>query len=56
MKKIVHYFSAENKAQLEQYAWIRNPFQADITKVTLSAANEAQLIELSCDGTLKEKF
>ena len=55
-EKFVHYFSAENKAQLEQNAWIRNPFQADITKVTLSAANEAQLIELSCDGTLKEKF
>ena len=43
-------------AQLEQHAWIRNPFQADITKATLSAANEAQLIDLSCDGTLKGKL
>ena len=43
-------------AQLEQHAWIRNPFQADITKATLSAANEAQLIDLSCDRTLKGKL
>ena len=28
----------------------------DITKVTLSVANEAQLIDLSCDGSLKGKF
>ena len=43
-------------AQLEQQAWIRDPFQAD--KVTLSAENETQLIviDISCDGTLQRKF
>ena len=43
-------------AQLEQHAWIRNPFQVDLTKASLSAAYEAQLIDLSCDGTLKGKL
>ena len=33
-------------AQLEQDAWIRNPFQADITKFILFASNEAQLINI----------
>ena len=43
-------------AQLEQQAWIRDPFQADITEVTLFAANEAQLADLSCNGNLEGKF
>lgn len=50
------HFPAENITQMEQYGWIRNPFQADFTKLTLSAVNEAQLIDLSCDGTLRGKF
>lgn len=50
------YFPVENIVQMEQYVWIRNPFQADFTKLTLSAANEAQLIDLSCDGAFRDKF
>ena len=43
-------------AQLEQQAWIRDNFQADITEVTLFAANEAQLADLSCNENLEGKF
>src|SRR6218665_1098745 len=46
--KLVHYFPAENMAQLEQNALIRNHFQRDISLKYLHAANEAQLIHLSC--------
>ena len=42
--------------QLEQNAWIRNSFQADITEVILFAGDEAQLLNLSCYEHLKEKF
>jgi len=37
-------------------AWIRSPFLTDITKVILFAANEVQLLDLSCDENLKGKF
>jgi len=53
---LVHYFPAENMAQLEQNALIRNPFQTDISIKFLLAANEAQLIDLSCDENLRGKF
>ena len=37
---------------------LHNSFKVDVTrpKITLSAANEAQIIDLSSDGTLKGKF
>src|SRR6218665_1276835 len=54
--KLVRYFPAENMAQLEQNALIRNPFQTDISLKYLLAANEAQLIDLSCDENLMGKF
>src|SRR6218665_1806249 len=56
--KLVHYFPAENMAQLEQISLIRNPFQTDIglSLKLLPAANEAQLIDLSCDENLRGKF
>jgi len=54
--KFVHYFPAENMVQLEQNALIRNPFQTDISLKYLLAANEAQLIDLSCDENLRGKF
>lgn len=47
--KFVYYFPSENMAQLEQNAWIRHLFQADITKVIWFATNEEQLIDLSGD-------
>ena len=53
---VVHYFPAGNMVQHEQNVWICKPFQVDITKVVLFAANETQLIDLSCDGNLKGKF
>src|SRR6218665_916310 len=56
--KLVHYFPAENMAQLEQISLIRNPFQTDIglSLKLLPAANEARLIDLSCDENLRGKF
>ena len=46
--------------KLEQNAWIRNPFQEDIAEVILLAADEAQVIDLSCaenpKGVLGEQF
>lgn len=40
---------------LEQYDWVRNPFQSP-TPSTLSTEEEEQLIELSCDSSLKLQY
>ena len=53
--KFVHYFPSENMEQLEQNVCIRNYFQADITKVILLGANEAQLTG-NYDDNLKGEF
>lgn len=39
----------------EQYDWVRNPFQSTPPS-TLSTAEEEQLIELSCDSSLKLQY
>ncbi|KAK9528370.1 hypothetical protein VZT92_012536 [Zoarces viviparus] len=36
--------------------WIRDPFGINIESVTLPSNEESQLVELSCDRTLKNKF
>uniref|UniRef100_UPI003AAEA413 protein FAM200B-like n=1 Tax=Centroberyx gerrardi TaxID=166262 RepID=UPI003AAEA413 len=36
--------------------WVRNPFGIDLESVTLPSNEESQLVELSCDQTLKKKF
>ena len=36
--------------------WIRDPFGIDMESVTLPSNEESQLVELSCDRTLKKKF
>jgi len=54
--KFVHYFAAENISTLEQNAWIRNLFQADITKIILFFANEEKLTDLSYDENPMGKF
>ncbi|CAK1588691.1 unnamed protein product [Parnassius mnemosyne] len=40
---------------LEQYDWVRNPFQST-SPSTLSTWEEEQLIELSCDSSLKLQY
>lgn len=40
---------------LEQYDWVRNPFQSNSSS-TLSTVEEEQLIELSCDSSLKLQY
>lgn len=40
---------------LQQYDWVRNPFQS-LTPSTLSTEEEEQLIELSCDSNLKLQY
>nr|CAH7732526.1 unnamed protein product [Callosobruchus chinensis] len=40
---------------LEQYDWIRNPFQSTSSS-TLSTVEEELLIELSCDSSLKLQY
>jgi len=36
--------------------WIRDPFGINIESVTLPSNEESQLVERSCDRTLKKKF
>lgn len=48
------YFNSDQDQ--EKYAWIRNPFLCDKTSTELSASDQEQLIDLSCDGTLKLEF
>ncbi|XP_043916349.1 protein FAM200A-like [Protopterus annectens] len=52
-KKFLQYFPA---LPTENFKWVRNPFETDVTSLSLAAEMESQLIELSCDTTLKTKF
>jgi hypothetical protein len=52
-KKLLQYFPAE---PTENFKWVRNPFETDVSSLSLAAQMESQLIELSCDTTLKAKF
>ncbi|XP_028673527.1 protein FAM200A-like [Erpetoichthys calabaricus] len=53
-ENFVHYFPEDNATK--ESSWIRSPFTTDITGLTLTAQEEANLIELSCDSTLKARF
>ncbi|KAK1892725.1 Zinc finger BED domain containing protein 5 [Dissostichus eleginoides] len=36
--------------------WVRDPFGVEMESVTLPSNEESQLVELSCDRSLKKKF
>lgn len=36
--------------------WVRDPFCVDMESVTLASNKEHQLVELSCDQTMKKRF
>lgn len=36
--------------------WIRDPFHIDMESITLPSNKEHQLVELSCDQTMKKRF
>ena len=46
------YFQNDN---IDKFAWIQDPFNASAPS-EFTAAEEENLIELSCDNTLKTKF
>lgn len=50
--RIREYFPPLEK----QYDWIRDPFDADATDTNLTIFEKEQLIEVSCDPTLKNKY
>jgi hypothetical protein len=39
-----------------QYDWIRDPFNVDATNTNLTTFEKEQLIEVSCNPTMKNKF
>ena len=49
-----HNYFPETSSEDEQ--WVRDPFGIDLDNVALPCNEENQLIELSCDQTLKKKF
>ena len=52
-RKFLQYFPT---SPTEKFEWVRNPFQADMSTISLSAQMNAQLIELYCNRTLKVIF
>lgn len=50
--RIREYFPPLEK----QYDWIRDPFDADATDTNLTTFEKGQLIEVSCNSTLKNKY
>jgi len=40
----------------KQYDWIRDPFDVDATDTNLTTFEKEQLIEVSCDPSMKNKF
>ncbi|XP_076592490.1 LOW QUALITY PROTEIN: protein FAM200A-like [Chaetodon auriga] len=53
------YFPQEKYSALHNKRWIQNPFEFEtaesLLELTLSPAEEAELLQLSCDGTLKKR-
>ncbi|KAL2087312.1 hypothetical protein ACEWY4_018371 [Coilia grayii] len=53
------YFPQEKYSALHDKRWIQNPFEFEsaesLLKLKLSPAEEAGLLQLSCDGTLKKR-
>lgn len=52
LSSLREHFEKYFPENLEQYDWVRNPFQSTLPS-TLSTEEEEQLIELSCDSSLK---
>lgn len=52
---LIEHFGKYFPENLNQYDWVRNPFQSP-TPSTLSTEEEEQLIELSCDSSLKLQY
>ncbi|CAI6352993.1 unnamed protein product [Macrosiphum euphorbiae] len=50
--RIREYFPPLEK----QYDWIRDPFDVDATDTNLTTFEKEQLIEVSCDPSMKNKF
>ncbi|XP_054469041.1 protein FAM200B-like [Anoplopoma fimbria] len=48
-----HYFPEKYR---DNDAWIRDPFRIDMESITLPSNEEHQLVELSCDQTMKKRF
>lgn len=51
--RFLQYFPSD---VTEKFYWVRNPFATDTTKLFLSPKKVEQLIDLSCDATLKDRF
>ncbi|XP_023211413.1 zinc finger BED domain-containing protein 5-like, partial [Centruroides sculpturatus] len=50
------HFDTYFPKNVNQYDWIRDPFQSIPTPSTLSTVEEEQLLQLSCDTSLKLRF
>ncbi|CAK1586376.1 unnamed protein product [Parnassius mnemosyne] len=55
MSLLSEYFENYFPENLEQYDWVRNIFQSTSSS-TISRKEEEQLIELSCDSSLKLQY
>ncbi|CAK1599788.1 unnamed protein product [Parnassius mnemosyne] len=55
LSSLSEHFENYFPENLEQYDWVRNPFQST-SPSTLSTKEEEQLIELSCDSSLKLQY
>lgn len=55
LSSLSEHFEQYFPENLERYDWVRNPFQST-TPSTLSTEEEEQLIELSCDSSLKLQY
>ena len=50
------YFSKDLPDNIENFDWIRNPFNVDIDNSMLTGKELEELAEISCDRTLKISF
>ncbi|XP_054866385.1 uncharacterized protein LOC118469155 [Amphiprion ocellaris] len=56
LNKLFERFSDYFPDKQPEDDWVRDPFGINMESITLPSSDECQLVELSCDRTLRKKF
>ncbi|KAK9680905.1 hypothetical protein QE152_g38739 [Popillia japonica] len=56
LHSVIEYFPEDQEIKLNQYEWLRNPFEVTEQATTLSATQYELLIDIRSESTLKTKF